>query len=187
MRLNILLFVFLLLPTVATAELTFEQLKAVSQTPEELEGQFAQEKYLAALDAELSSSGVFKYQRGVSIHWQTLKPIQNELLMTPASISNKQAGQELMRLEGASNPIFILFNEIFFSILTAEWQALSSHFLLTGEMQNGQWHASLVPVDVTVKQLVDQVELEGDKLVRKIIIYEGSGDRTTISLDSLKP
>ena len=186
MRLYLLLVAILLFPTAATAELTFEQLEAVSQAPEALEGHFKQVKYLAELDAELSSSGVFKYQRGISVRWQTLKPIQNELLMTPTSISNKQDGQEYMRLEGSSNPMVLLFNEIFFSVLTAEWQKLSSHFLLTGKIQNGQWHAHLVPVDAVVKHLVERVEIEGDVLVRKITLYEGDGDLTTISFNSMK-
>ncbi|MDX2506901.1 MAG: outer membrane lipoprotein carrier protein LolA [Gammaproteobacteria bacterium] len=187
MRLLLQVVVILLLPAAAYADLTFEQLQNISATPESLDGHFTQEKYLSALDTVLLSSGVFNYQRDVSIRWQTLKPIQNELLMTPTSISNKQADQELMRIEKESNPVVALFNEIFFSVLTAQWKKLSAHFMLTGEIQDGHWHASLVPVDKTVKQVVSRVELKGDVLVREIILHESGGDRTTIHFENLKP
>jgi len=181
------LFVVLLClsPVAAYADLTFEQLENISKTPENLDGRFTQEKYLGALDAVLSSSGKFSYQRGKSIRWETLKPIQSEILMTPTSISNKQGGREFMRIEIESNPAVALFNEIFFSVLTAEWGKLSTYFKLSGEMEDGQWHAELVPVDKTVQQLVSRVELKGGVLVREIILHESSGDRTAIHFDRL--
>jgi thermostable 8-oxoguanine DNA glycosylase len=121
------------------------------------------------------------------VRWETLKPIQSEVLMTPSSITSYQGGQQLMRMETELNPAITLFNEIFFSVLTAEWQKLSSHFMLTGEVQDGQWHASLEPLDKTVKQVVSRIELDGDDLVRKITLYESGGDRTTIQFEILKP
>lgn len=187
MRLYLLVALVCFMPATAYADLTFEQLSNLSETPDNLEGRFTQEKYLAALDTVLLSSGVFNYQRGVSIRWETLKPIQNELLMTPASISNKQGGREFMRMDKASNPVVALLNEIFFSVLTAEWEKLSAHFMLSGNMQDRNWHAELVPLDKTVKQVVSRVELKGDVLVRDIILHESSGDRTAIHFDSLKP
>lgn len=186
MKLLSLLVVLLISPSASYADLTYEQLRNISEAPENLDGRFTQEKYLVALDTVLLSSGVFNYQRDVSIRWQTLKPIQNELLMTPTSISNKQAGQELMRIENRSNPVVSLFNEIFFSVLTARWKKLSAHFSLTGDIQDGHWHASLMPHDNTVKQVVSRVELKGDTLVREIILHESSGDRTTIHFENLK-
>lgn len=187
MRLYLLAIVMWLLPIAAYADLTFEQLQNVSKTPENLNGRFTQEKYLAALDAVLLSSGIFSYQRGKSIRWETLKPIQNELLMTPTSISNKQGGQEFLRVETKTNPAVALFNEIFFSVLTAEWGKLSAYFKLSGKIQDRQWHAELAPVDETVKQLVSRVELKGGALVREIILHESGGDRTTIHFNDLNP
>ena len=52
-------------------------------------------------------------------------------------------------------------------------------------MEDGQWHAELVPVDKTVQQLVSRVELKGGALVREIILHESSGDRTAIHFDRL--
>lgn len=186
MRQYLLVILMWLSPIAAYADLTFEQLENVSKTPENLEGRFTQEKYLGALDTVLFSSGIFSYQREKLIRWETLKPIQSEMLITPTAISNKQGDQELMRMETESNPAVALFNEIFFSVLTAEWGKLSAYFKLSGTIEGRQWHAELVPVDKTVKQVVGRVELKGDALVREIILYESGGDRTTIHFESLQ-
>ena len=90
-----------------------------------------------------------------------------------------------MRIENESNPAVALFNEIFFAVLTAEWGKLSAYFKLSGKMEDGQWHAELVPVDTTVQQLVSRVELKGETLVREITLHESSGDRTTIHFNNL--
>lgn len=187
MRQYLLVVLLCFSPIAAYADLTFEQLENISKTPENLEGHFTQEKYLSALDAVLHSSGKFSYQRGKSIRWETLKPIQSEMLMTPTSISNKQGGRELMRIENEANPVVALFNEIFFSVLTAEWGKLSAYFKLSGNVEGGWWHAELVPLDNTVKQVVSRVELKGEALVREIILHESGGDRTTIHFENLNP
>lgn len=187
MRYYLPVILLCLLPYAAAAELSFEQLASISKNPANLEGHFVQEKYLAALDATLHSSGTFSYQRGKAVRWQTLKPINSEMLVTPTSISSKQGGQEFMRLETQSNPAVALFNEIFFSVLTAEWAKLSVYFKLSGKAEDGRWHVELVPVDKTVKQVVSRVELKGGALVREIILHESSGDQTTIHFENLNP
>lgn len=187
MRFYLPIMLLCLLPYAATAELSFEQLERISKNPVNLEGHFVQEKYLAALDASLQSSGIFSYQRGKAVRWQTLKPIKNEMLVTPTSISSKQGGQEFMRLETRSSPAAALFNEIFFSVLTAEWAKLSVYFKLSGKIEGEHWHAQLVPMDQTVKQVVSRVELKGGALVREIILHESSGDQTTIHFENLNP
>ncbi len=187
MRFYLPVLLLCLLPYAAMAELSFEQLGRISKNPANLEGRFVQEKYLAALDASLQSSGTFSYQRGESVRWQTLKPINSEMLVTPTSISSKQGGQEFMRLETRSNPAVKLFNEIFFSVLTAEWAKLSVYFKLSGKVEKGRYHAQLLPVDKTVKQVVSRVELKGGALVHEIILHESSGDQTTIHFENLIP
>jgi hypothetical protein len=186
-KLYLLVILLCLSPFAVGADLSFDQLERISKNPSSLEGRFNQEKYLAALDTSLHSSGIFSYQRGRSVRWETLKPIQSEMLITPAFISNKQGGQELMRMETQSSPAVALFNEIFFSVLTAEWGKLSAYFKLSGKLEGGQWHAELIPVDKTVKQVVSRVELKGDALVREIILHESGGDRTTIHFENSTP
>ncbi|MBY4676116.1 outer membrane lipoprotein carrier protein LolA [Marinobacterium arenosum] len=179
------LILMLLLPLSACAGFTYDQLEKVTVSPAHLDGHFTQEKYLSALDASLVSTGVFSYQRGRSIRWETLEPIKNELLMTPESIINRQGGQELLQLETASNPVVKVLSEIFFAVLTADWAKLSGYFDLSGTLEGSQWTAELVPTDSAVRQVVTRVELKGDSLLREVVLHENGGNRTAIRFDSL--
>ncbi len=176
--------IFLILPFIAGAEITFAQLAKISMTPEKLEGRFSQEKYLSALDAALVSTGVFDYQRGKSIRWAILEPIQNELLMTPDGITSQQDKGQLLQLDGGTNPTAAILGEIFFAVLTAEWEKLAEYFELSGSIDGNRWHAVLVPLDRTARQVFSRIELKGEDLLREIVLHETSGDRTTIRLDS---
>ncbi|OMH31683.1 outer membrane lipoprotein carrier protein LolA [Motiliproteus sp. MSK22-1] len=180
-----LLFFLLLLSSASYAELTFKQLDNVSEAPEQLSGHFTQEKYLSALDTSLISTGLFYYHQGQMLQWKTLKPIQNELVMTPSAIINKQGDQELLRLDTNSNPIAGILSEIFFSALAAEWNNLAMYFELSGEINGKNWYAKLLPTDRTMAQVISLVELKGDTLLRELIFHEKSGDRTTIRFDRL--
>ena len=184
MKRRFLCALVLMFPLTVQAEITFTQLAQISTTPEILQGRFSQEKYLGALDAALISTGVFTYQRGKSIRWEILQPIQNELVMTPTTITNRQGDDELLRLDMGANPTAAVIGEIFFSVLTAEWEKLSGYFELSGEIEGQQWHAVLVPLDQTIGQIFSRIELKGESLLRVIILHENSGDRTTIRLDN---
>jgi len=181
-----LLIFILCLPFSVYAELSFKQLEAISTTPEKLQGSFKQEKYLSHLEVSLNSSGTFSYQRGLAIHWYTLEPIQNELIMTENSIINRQGDKELVNLDGRSNPAIALLSEIFFAVLTAQWQQLASHFELSGEENGKQWRAELIPKDKMINQFADKIVLRGDSLLREIVLYESNGDHTTIHFDDLQ-
>ncbi len=173
-----------LLPLVVQAEITFARLAQISLAPEILEGRFSQEKYLESLDAVLTSSGAFTYERGKSIRWKILQPIQNELVMTPKAITSKQDDLEVTLLDMGNNPTAAIVGEIFFSVLTADWEKLARHFELTGEIDARQWHAVLVPTEQVVMRLFRRIEITGNDLLQEIVLHEAGGNRTTIRLDN---
>lgn len=177
-----LITALLLLPfTVVHANLSYEQLKSLTDSPDVLSGTFTQGKYLKALDASITSSGFFEYQKLNSIRWVTQKPVHNELIMTNSSIINKQGDQELVKIDLNNSGQAKLLHELLFSVLTAEWDRLSLLFSVDGRVSEGQWVAVLKPEDELVKKIMTSIELRGDHRVRWIVISEKSGDKTTIS------
>lgn len=172
------------LPLLAQAETGFEQLARITGMPDELQGDFRQQKYLAGIDASLNSSGRFSYRRGVSIRWQILEPIENEILLTPAGLSSRQGNIELLRLDSARNPNAAILGEILFALLSAQWDRLAQYFDMNAEIEGRQWHARLQPRDGVVGQLFERVELRGAELLQQVVLHEASGDRTTIFLEN---
>ena len=178
------LWILLILsPLALRAEISFAQLAQLASSPDQLQGSFRQEKYLATLDTSLLSSGRFSYRRDESIRWEILEPIENELVITPSGLSSRQGDDELLRVDAASNPGAAIFGEIMFAVLSAEWLRLEQYFELSGEIEGQQWRALLQPRDAVIGQLFNQVELRGADLLRVIVLHERGGDRTTIHLD----
>lgn len=184
---RLLVGIWLLVTAVfVNAEVTYQLLENRTDSPLKLDGEFTQEKYLAALQTSLSSHGDFNYRRSELIRWNTLYPIENELVMTPESIVNKQGDEEFIRLESSSNPVVSVFSEIFFAVLTADWSKLSTYFRLSGEMGTEGWVAVLVPIEGNVGQVVTKVELQGDRLPQKVVMHEPNGNRTTIKFRNMQ-
>ncbi|MEX1200732.1 MAG: outer membrane lipoprotein carrier protein LolA [Methylophaga sp.] len=171
----------------AHAELSYELLTQLTESPESLQGEFKQEKYLAEFDTTLLSSGIFNYQRNEFIRWQTKMPIENELLMKPSSIASSQGGEELISLQADKDPAAKVLTEIFFAVLTADWNALSDYFFANGDYQNNRdWEVKLTPRKPTLKQAINHVELSGDTLMRKVVLHEKNGDITRIDFLNLQ-
>lgn len=167
----------------ARSEISFSQLAQITGMPEKHAGSFVQQKYLQVVDASLESSGVFDYERGKSIRWEILEPIQSELVMTPTGVSSKQNGEELLQLDTSANPAAAALGEIFFAVLTADWEILESYVELSGSIDGDNWHAVLEPLDQSARLVFTRVELSGSGLLEKIVLHESSGDRTTIVLE----
>lgn len=181
----ILLLWFIMVPV--QAELSYELLTQLTESPDQLQGEFKQEKYLAEFDTTLVSSGIFNYQRNEFIRWQTLMPIENELLMKPNSISSSQGGDDLISLKADKDPATKILTEIFFAVLTADWYALSDYFFANGDYQNNRdWQVKLTPREQTLKQAINHVELSGDNLMRKVVLHEKNGDITRIDFLNLQ-
>lgn len=182
-----LLLLLLIVITPVQAELSYELLTQLTESPEQLQGEFKQEKYLAEFDTTLVSSGIFNYQRNKFIRWQTQAPIENELIMKPSSISSSQGGDELISLKADNDPATKVLTEIFFAVLTADWYALSDYFFANGDYQNDRdWQVKLTPREQTLKQVINHVELSGDNLMRKVVLHEKNGDITRIDFLNLQ-
>lgn len=163
------------------------ELEGLTSAPELLRGEFIQSKYISALDTEFESSGTFEYRRNQAIEWRTVAPIENVLVMTPDRIINRQAGNELSRLESDSNPVVSVFSDIFFGVMTAEWGKLAQYFSFKLKRNGESWTVHLVPIDSSVEQVVSSVELNGDELLREVVLHEAAGDLTRIRFKDMQP
>lgn len=184
MRAAWLAVLLLVLAPAARADISFNLLAQITGTPERHRGSFEQEKYLAAVDASLRSSGVFDFERGKSIRWEILEPIESELLLTPEGISGRAGDEALLELDAAANPAVAALGEIFFAVLTSDWNTLATRVELSGSIDGGNWHAILVPKDEAAATVFTRLELFGNELLQKIVVHESGGDRTTIRLQS---
>ena len=165
------------------AEISFEQLSRLADSPQQRQGSFVQEKYLSSVDASLSSSGKFAYRRGESIRWHILQPIESELLLTPEGIGSDGQAGSLLPIDSGNDPLIAATGAFLFALLTSDWQTLGTLFELDGEVSGQRWHAILVPREANLTRLFNRIEVSGAGLLEKIILHEAGGNRTTIHLD----
>lgn len=163
-----------------------DKLKAVTTTPEKLTGTFTQTKFLAQLDTSIKSTGAFNYIRDTKIVWHTLTPIDSTLELTPKTMLNYQDGVQVNKLDSNTSPIVAVFSDIFFGVMTAQWQVLEEYFSVNAEVSEGHWKATLVPIDKNIGGFISKVILEGDKYLKQVTLYEPEGNLTHIVFDQLQ-
>ena len=166
--------------------LNYAMLADVTQSPESMSGEFTQTKFLAVLQVGVKSSGRFSYQRDKQVTWLTEQPVVNELIITPTALISRQGEDELLRLDTQKNPAAVILGDIIFSVLTADWSVLARYFTVTGDLNDGSWQAELLPSDESIRQSVTRVELQGDTLLRQIVLHEANGDIITIQFQNLQ-
>lgn len=165
---------------------SLDDLKALTTTPEKLSGTFSQSKYLAQLETSIHSSGSFNYIRDKKIIWHTLTPINSTLELTPKTMLSYQDGVQVNKLDTDTNPVVAVFSDIFFGVMTAQWQVLEAYFSVNAEVSGDQWKATLVPVDERIGGFINKVTLEGDEYLQEIALYEPEGNITHIKFDKLQ-
>jgi len=164
----------------------YKALETLVAAPENLHGRFEQTKYLAELDAEINSTGNFAYKRDEVIFWHTLKPIESQLVLTPDNIISRQGDSVLSRLETQNNPVASLLSDIFFGVMTANWDRIADYFRIESQIEGSRWQAVLVPVSPQIETIVSRVELKGDQYLREVLLFEAGGNQTRIQFIELQ-
>ncbi|MBJ7538697.1 outer membrane lipoprotein carrier protein LolA [Marinomonas transparens] len=170
-----------------TSAASLDELKAITSTPNTLSGTFTQAKYLAQLDTSLRSTGEFHYLRDKEITWHTLTPIDSRLKLTPETMSNYQNGKQVNKMDSGSNPVVAILSDIFFAVMTAQWQVLETYFTVNTKVADRQWQATLTPLNANIGSFANKIILQGDQYLRHITLYEAEGNRTQIDFSQLQP
>lgn len=166
------------------ATLSLDLMDKLTESPENLRGQFVQKKTVKAFDVTIKSSGDFHYRRHQFIDWHTHKPVPNQLRMTPSQITSQQGDQSLMQIDTDADPTVKVLSQIFFAVLTAEWRQLADYFNARGDLQQQNWQLTLTPKTAQLEAIIKQVDLSGDQLLRDITLHEVNGDITHIHLSA---
>ncbi|MCX4189071.1 outer membrane lipoprotein carrier protein LolA [Methylophaga sp. OBS3] len=185
MKRLILALCLLLAVTTANAELSYELLAKLTDAPQSLSGKFQQEKTLTEFDVSIMSNGHFVYERDAFIEWITEAPIESQLKMTPDSITSHQGQSEMLSMDSQNNPAVKVISQIFFAVMTAEWDTLADYFDAVGEQQDQRWTVTLTPKEDTLRQTISGVVLQGDKLLKEVTLLEANGDKTHIKFSDL--
>lgn len=154
-------------------------------------GHFVQQKFLRSLPQPLTSRGDFTLAAGNGLLWLLRTPIAQDLRINAKGISRRDesgAWQALPQQTGSGRE-----NRLFLSVLAGDTSGLQENFdlALTGEAD--AWQLLLTPRSALLRQIFDNIQINGGQLVDRIELRETQGDRSVLQMtdavaaDSLTP
>ena len=177
------LFIWLLLWGLAPFAQAFDlqQLSEQLARPDVIHGQFIQEKHLRALPQPLTSKGRFVLAKNHGLLWLLQTPLQQDYRITPLGIARRDGGtwQTLPNKSAGAEQ-----NRLFLAVLQGDSSGLQRDFDLSLSGQPQQWKLTLTPRSVLLKQIFNQINIDGGELVQRIELLETQGDRTVLRMQN---
>ncbi|MGP6457977.1 outer membrane lipoprotein carrier protein LolA [Pseudomonas parakoreensis] len=156
-----------------------QQLSEQLAKPEVIHGQFIQEKHLRALPQPLLSKGSFVLAKNHGLLWLLKTPLQQDYRITAKGIARRDgnAWQLLPNKSAGAEQ-----NRLFLAVLQGDSSGLQRDFelALSGDAQ--QWKLTLTPRSVLLKQVFNQININGGELVQTIELLETQGDSTVLRM-----
>ena len=175
------LFLWLWLCCLAPLAQAFDlrQLSDQLARPEVIHGQFIQEKHLRALPQPLTSKGRFVLAKQHGLLWLLQTPLQQDYRITAKGIARREGNTWQMlpnKSAGAEQ------NRLFLAVLQGDSSGLQRDFELSLSGTPQQWKLTLTPRSVLLKQVFNQINIDGGELVQRIELLETQGDSTVLRM-----
>jgi hypothetical protein len=156
-----------------------QQLSAQLAKPDVIHGQFTQEKHLRALPQPLISKGSFVLAKNHGLLWLLKTPLQQDYRISTKGIARRDDnGWQLLPNKSAGAEQ----NRLFLAVLQGDSSGLQRDFelALSGDAQ--QWKLTLTPRSLLLKQVFNQINIDGGALVQTIELLETQGDSTVLRM-----
>ncbi|MGV2905714.1 outer membrane lipoprotein carrier protein LolA [Achromobacter sp. AGC25] len=143
-------------------------------------GHFVQQKFLRSLPQPLTSRGDFTLAAGKGLLWLLRTPIAQDLRINANGISRRDesgAWQALPQQTGSGRE-----NRLFLSVLAGDTRGLQENFDLALTGQADAWQLLLTPRSALLRQIFDNIQINGGKLVDRIELRETQGDRSVLQM-----
>lgn len=181
-----LLALALTAPT-AWAAWDIDQLMALLSRNRVSRATFVEKKYLAMLDAPVTSSGELLYTPPGRLERRTLKPRPESVVLEGGTMTMKRGNsQQVLRVD--DYPALGALIESVRGTLAGDRQALERHYTLKLEGNEQRWALVLTPREARTRALVLEVRIAGERgEVRSIEIEQGDRDRSIMTIEKASP
>ncbi|MBC8998333.1 outer membrane lipoprotein carrier protein LolA [Pseudomonas sp. N40(2020)] len=156
-----------------------QQLSQQLARPDVIHGQFIQEKHLRALPQPLISKGSFVLAKNHGLLWLLKTPLQQDYRISAKGIARRDGnGWQLLPNKSAGAEQ----NRLFLAVLQGDSSGLQRDFelALSGDAQ--KWKLTLTPRSMLLKQVFNQINIDGGELVQTIELLETQGDSTVLRM-----
>lgn len=173
---KVLLVSLLMLFSGLSSAFSQQDLIALLQKSQNIQGGFTQQRFLKSLSKPIVSRGKFVLLANKGLLWQMQQPFAVDLRVKKDGIMQWNGSQWIANNKlGQSEQI-----NLFLGLLSGDISALSAQFDLQLSGSPQQWRLTLTPSSLLMKQIFNHIIIKGDGLVREIELDEKQGDRTLI-------
>ncbi|MDP8033772.1 outer membrane lipoprotein carrier protein LolA [Pasteurella atlantica] len=173
---------FLLFISPLTLAITQQELISQLQKPQNVQGNFVQQRFLKALKNPIQTSGQFTLVAKKGLLWQMKKPFENNLRVTSKGIMQYN-GTEWV---GNNNLAQQQQIQLFLGLLSGDISTLKQQFDLKLTGKKSAWQLDLIPNAFLMKQIFKTIQLQGNDVVTQIILDEKQGDKTVIQFENIQ-
>lgn len=154
-----------------------------------LKGEFEQTKTLKGFKNPLVSKGEFLVARGQGVWWHTQQPFESTLVVTKTRLFTRNPdGSASNLMDAQAQPGLQQVNELIFSLLAADLDALADKFTITAQPNGAAgWTLVLVPRDANLAKFLVRATLAGERDVQSVRLEESRGDTTQIRFSRQVP
>ncbi len=161
-------------------------LKTISEqvnAGEVITGHFEQRKFISILPQPLFSKGHFQLNLDSGLAWSITEPLPSHMIVDDKGIRQSQNGQQLWQISN-DRPSAAIIGQLIRAALSFDWPVINTHFAIdicsNQHPENQQWQLTLVPKDKILQQVIRRINLEGNRHLEALILFEANNDRTEI-------
>ncbi|MDR2741636.1 MAG: outer membrane lipoprotein carrier protein LolA [Treponema sp.] len=141
-----------------------------------VKGTFTQTRTLGRMNRTLLSGGNFIIAAGTGMVWDTRTPFPSVMAVGRDYIVQSTPRGTRTRLEARGNETFLSLADTISAVFTGDAHRLRENFDNYFTESGGRWFLGLIPKEQAVRTFAAQITMNGDSVIRTIILREQSGD-----------
>lgn len=143
---------------------------------------FVENKYMAMLDAPVTSSGELSFTAPSRLERHTLKPRPESMVVDGGTMTLSRGGRTMV-LQVQDHPALGALSESIRGTLAGDRQALERHFLLKLEGTAARWSLLLTPREARMRGYVRAIRIDGESgEVRMVEVEQSDRDRSVMTI-----
>ncbi|MGD0961407.1 MAG: outer membrane lipoprotein carrier protein LolA [Methylomonas sp.] len=147
-----------------------------------LRGDFVEQRRLKGFNKPLNSAGYFVVAPKHGIIWGLEKPFPTTTVITPAGLAQTINGASVMHLPTRNMPFMLHLYATLGEVLTGNWTALETDFVVTRSGDAQSWQIKLAPRGAGDPAMpFSAISISGHKFVENVAILKPDGDSDTLS------
>lgn len=164
--------------------LTPQELTAHLQQPQNIQGQFVQQRHLKSLAKPMKTSGEFALKKHTGLLWHVQKPLNLQLRVRQDGIAQWDAVSRTWRASKQAGQAAQV--KLLMSVLGGDIVQLNEQFDYQTFGTTESWELILYPKTLTMKQIFNKIVIKGQQTVQQVTLYEKQGDRTVMAFSQIK-